>query len=108
MYEIHLVGPDAPVWSIEPPLLGDDRASRGQTGRLDSSVLGGRKWHTHKTVMGMEYTRYEFTRFQSRQEQVGKREIKREPRFWMDTTAYEPAEELPQVVAAGGENGEGE
>ena len=53
--------------------------------------------------MGLGYTRYEFTRFQSRQEQVGKRDIVTEPRFWMDSTAQFAVEEL-QTAAAGGES----
>lgn len=53
--------------------------------------------------MGLPYTRYEFTRFQSRQEQVGTREVQSEPRFWMDTTAYDPVEDLAGIGITGGE-----
>ena len=104
LHKIHLVGPDAPAWSIEPPDLGSDPATRNHSGRLDASITGGRKWHSHETSFGLGYTRYEFSRFQSRQEQVGTREIITEPRFWMDTTAYFAVEELPQVAAGGGDS----
>ena len=93
LHKIHLVGPDAPAWSIEPPDLGGDRASR-----LDGGITGGNKWHSHRTCFGLGYTRYEFSRFQSRQEQVGARKIITEPSFWMDTTAHFAVEELPGVA----------
>lgn len=97
LHEIHLVGPDAPAWSVEPPVCDGDHGGRGRGGRLDGNVVGSCKWHSHRTVMGLPYTRYEFSRYQMRQEQVGKRDIKTEPRFWMDTTAYDAVEELPGV-----------
>ena len=106
LHKIHLVGPDAPAWSIEPPDLGGNRACRRHSGRLDGCIPHGRKWHSHQTVMGLKYTRYEFTRFQSRQEQVGKRDIVTEPRLWMDSTAQFDVEDLPPV-AAGGEHTSG-
>jgi hypothetical protein len=98
LHQIHLVGPDAPAWSIEPPDLGQ--------ARLDGGTTGGRKWHSHKTCFGLGYTRYEFSRSQSRQEQVGAREIITEPSFWIGTTAHFAVEELPGVATGGDDSAE--
>lgn len=66
-------------------------------------------WQSHRTCMGLPYTRYEFTRFQSRQEQVRPRDVQKNPRFWMDTTAYDPCEDLtPDEDEAGAAGGDGE
>ena len=55
----------------------------------------------HQTTTGLGYTRSEFSRFQFRQEQVGKRDVVAEPRFWMDITAYCTVEDLSQVEEGG-------
>ena len=73
---VQLVGPTAPKWEVLTPFIG---------GGAGEAVPAS--WESHRTCMGMRYTRYEFTRFQSRQEQVRPRDVQKEPRFWMDTTA---------------------
>lgn len=111
-HNLQLVGPEAAKWQVMPPVVavvgdgGGGGGSRGNIRRAQTALP--RQWHSRKSVMGLPYTRYEFTRFQSRQEQVGTREVQSEPRFWMDTTAYDPVEDLAGIGITGGDGGEGD
>ena len=69
--KVVLVGPEAPKWEVLPPMDGSVRP----------------RWENRRSAMGVPYTRWEFRRHETRQEQVGGRELVRESRFWMDATA---------------------
>ena len=100
--KVVLVGPEAPKWEVLPPMDGSVRP----------------RWENRRSAMGVPYTRWEFRRHETRQEQVGGRELVRESRFWMDATANNlvvgcepPVEDLQpdeEEEEEGGGEGEGD